>query len=67
MSKVTVAELLVRWLASTKPRTAGRTHEDRQKVCDAHVTPHVGCFVVSKLTALQVEGYYATLRNEGVA
>lgn len=65
-SRLTVAELIARWLDSTKPRTAARTHEDREKICKDHVTPYVGCHVVCKLTPLQVESYYASMRNAGV-
>src|SRR5712672_3132259 len=53
-SRLTVAELVSRWLDSTKGRTAARTHEDRETICAAHLTPHLGCVVASKLTALQV-------------
>src|SRR2546426_485398 len=46
--RLTVAELIARWLDSTKPRTAARTHEDRAAICAAHVTPRLGPVIVSR-------------------
>lgn len=65
-ARLTVAALVARWLDSTKARTAARTHEDRSAVCAAHLTPRLGPALVAKLTALQVEAFYASMRNDGV-
>jgi integrase len=63
---LTVTQLVARWLESTKDRTSARTHEDRVRIAAAHLTPRLGCVVVSKLTPLAVESYYAAMRRDEV-
>jgi integrase len=64
--KLTVGQLLDRWLQSAKPRMGVRTYEERQKTIANHVRPRLGAVRLERLTALHVESFYADLRNDGV-
>jgi integrase len=66
-AKLTVGQLLDRWLESNRPRMGVRTYEEREKTVATHVKPRLGGIRLSALTSLHVESFYADLRNDGVA
>lgn len=65
--KITVAQLMKQWLESKREKTAPRTHEDRERVVNAHLIPRkIGKVVLAKLTSRQVEAYYLEMSSDGV-
>jgi len=63
---LTVGQLLDRWLASDKQKTAIRTQEERERIVRNHLKPRLGGTKLGKLNALHVEGLYADMARDGV-
>jgi integrase len=64
--RVTVGQLLERWLESSKPKLAPATFEVRESNVNTHVLPRLGAVPLSKLNSLHVEGFYADMVRDGV-
>jgi integrase len=64
--KLTVGQLLDRWLQSNKPKMGVRTYEEREKTVANHVRPRLGALKLAKLTTLHVESFYADMHNDVV-
>jgi integrase len=64
--KLTIGQLLDRWLQSNKPKMGVRTYEEREKTVTNHIRPHLGGVKLSKLSAMHVEAFYADLHNRSV-
>lgn len=62
---LTVGQMLDRWLASDKQKTAARTQEERERVVRNHLKPRLGGVKLVKLNALHVEGLYADMARDG--
>lgn len=65
-SGMTVGQLLDQWLKTTEPKTAARTHEERQRIVKNHLKPRLGGARLDRLTALYVEGLYADMHRDKV-
>lgn len=64
--KITVAQLLARWLEADRERLAPATYAVRKLNADTHVSARLGHLAVAKLTPLHVEGFYADMKRDGV-
>lgn len=59
-SKLTVAELLERWLTGhAKDRVSAKTFERYAEIVQKHLVPALGAHQLRKLAPLQIEEYYA--------
>jgi integrase len=63
--RLTVAEYLQTWLASIKPRVATHTYISYEQHYRNTITPYLGGVKLTKLTALNVEQFYASLAESG--
>lgn len=63
----TVGDFLTRWLAATKPSVKVKTYEGYESVCRVRVIPRVGGKKLQKLSALDLQGLYATLQAAGLS
>lgn len=66
VGSLTVGQLLSRWVESSKPGSATRTHEERERLVNTHLLPRLGGVKLSALNSLHVEGFYADMRRDGV-
>ncbi len=57
--KMTVAQYLRHWLTVAKTSTAPKTHQEYQGICDRYLIPALGAVHLVKLTAIEVEAFYA--------
>jgi integrase len=65
--KLTVGEILTRWLENTAREKVGPTTYLRYKqVIDHQIAPYVGGLSLAKLSALDVEDFYAEVKRQGV-
>lgn len=62
---LTVGQMLDRWLATDKQKTAVRTQEERERLVKNHLKPRLGGVRLVKLNALHVEGLYADMARDG--
>jgi integrase len=63
--KLTLAEYLRTWLASIKPNVATHTYISYEQHCRNAIIPHLGGTRLPKLTALQIQGFYASMASAG--
>jgi integrase len=63
---LTVAQLLDRWLESSKASTETRTFEERLRLVRNHLRPRVGGLKLAKVNALHVESLYADMARDDV-
>jgi integrase len=65
--KLTVGEYLTRWLENTAREKVGPTTFHRYKqVIENQIAPYIGGLALVKLTALDVEDYYAEMKRKGI-
>jgi integrase len=65
--KLTVGEYLTRWLENTAKEKVGPTTYPRYKqVIDNQIAPYIGGLLLVKLSALDVEDFYAEMKRKGV-
>jgi hypothetical protein len=63
---ITVGQALDLWLAATENRTAGKTHEERERLVVNHLRPRLGRLRLTAATALHVETLYLDILKDGV-
>jgi integrase len=63
---LTVAQLLDRWLESSKSSTETRTYEERRRIVKNHLRPRMGGLRLSKVNSLHVESLYADMGRDRV-
>lgn len=64
-SKLTVAAYLEKWLETVKLNVRGKTFERYQEIVGRHLSQALGKILLSKLTPLHVQQYYATAIQSG--
>lgn len=64
--RMTVGELVGRWLTQFGTRAAAATLEAREMLAGKHLTPRLGRLRLDKLTPGHLERWYADLRADGV-
>ncbi|HBI45702.1 MAG TPA: site-specific integrase, partial [Planctomycetales bacterium] len=65
--KLKVGEFLTRWLENTaKERVGETTYLRYTQVVNNQISPHIGGIFLTKLSALDVEDFYAGLKRNGV-
>jgi integrase len=65
--KLTVGEFLTRWLENTAREKVGPTTYPRYKqVIENQIAPYIGGLRLAKLSALDVEDFYAEMKRKGV-
>lgn len=65
--KLTVGTYLSRWLENTAREKTGPTTYPRYKqVVDNQITPYIGGLPLARLSALDVEDFYAEMKRKGV-
>jgi integrase len=65
--KLTVGEYLMRWLENTAREKVGPTTYPRYKqVIENQIIPYIGGLSLVKLSALDVEDFYAEMKRKGV-
>lgn len=65
--KLTVEEYLTRWLENTAREKVGPTTYPRyRQVIENQIAPYIGGILLVKLSALDVEDFYAELKRKGV-
>ena len=65
--KITVAELLARWLSVTQPEVGRNTYKRYEELARLHVIPKVGTIRLMKLSPLHVQEIYSTARKKGLS
>jgi len=63
--RLTVAELLDRWLSHWSPDLAASSRHRYQQMADNHIKPHLGSVIVEKLQALQIRALLDKLADDG--
>jgi integrase len=64
----TIGEFLARWLQDVaRPRVRPRTFVGYEAVIDRHIVPHLGKVTLRKLTPQVLQGWLATLEQNGVS
>ena len=63
--KTTLVEFLERWLDSTRPNVAPRTHERYGEIVRKNIAPLLGSVILSKLKPAQISNAYATALSKG--
>ena len=65
--KLTVGEYLKRWLENTAREKVGPTTYERYKqVIENQIAPYIGGLALVKLSALDVEDFYAEMKRKGI-
>jgi integrase/predicted RNA-binding Zn-ribbon protein involved in translation (DUF1610 family) len=65
-TKATVREYLTKeWLPAVKASIRPTTYNSYLQHVECHISPHIGCLKLSKLTAPQVNALYAKLAESG--
>src|SRR6266487_190876 len=64
-SRVTVAQLLARWLQHIKPQVSARTHERYGEIVRIYLAPALGSVLVTKLQAMAISTTYAEMLSSG--
>lgn len=64
-AKLTVGELLDRWLGHAKSTVRGTTHAKYEEVARVYLKPHLGHVVLPKLTPLVIQTAYSKLLETG--
>jgi len=64
-ARVTVAELLARWIEHTGPDLSPKTLHEYQGCVDRMIVPRIGTVRIDKLTPAMLDRLYRTLRDEG--
>ena len=57
--KMTVEQYLRHWLTVAKTSTAPKTHQEYEGICERYLIPALGAVHLVKLTAIEVEAFYA--------
>jgi integrase len=65
ITKMTVAQYLVHWLAYKRTLVAPRSHENYSEVIHCHLIPQLGNLKVTKLSPEQIAGAYARALESG--
>lgn len=66
--RMTVADFLDRWLEDVaKPAVRLRTHEQYEWVIRKHIKRRIGGVQLQKLTPAHLQGFFTTMRNDGVS
>lgn len=64
--RLTVGQLLARWLTVSKEKLAPASYEVREISVKTHIVPRLGTVHLAKLNALHVEGFYSDMAEDGV-
>jgi len=64
-SRLTVGEFLKSWLKTHSANVAAKTGERHREIVEKHLIPELGAMPVQKLTALQIQDYYAKALASG--
>jgi integrase len=65
--KLDVGEFLMRWLENTaREKVGATTHLRYQQIIDKQIAPYIGGLLLTKLSALDVEDFYAEMKRKGV-
>lgn len=64
-SKMTVAELLRRWLDDIKHKVGGKTFSRYREIVETHLAPALGGHKLAKLSALHISAAYAAAMSSG--
>lgn len=64
-ARVTLAELLERWLGVSAPSWAPTTVRNTRSIVARHLVPGLGHVLVSDLTTVVIDEFYADLRTSG--
>jgi integrase len=66
-SKLTVGEFLTRWLENTaKEKTGPTTYQRYTQVVNNQIAPYIGGLSLAKLSAIDVDDFYAEMKRKGV-
>lgn len=65
LSAGSVADLLDRWVASSSSGWSASTRRQTQSLVEHHLKPHLGDVQVTKLTTVEIDVLYATLKECG--
>ena len=57
--KMTVEQYLRHWLTVAKTCTAPKTHQEYEGICERYLIPALGAVHLVKLTAIEIEAFYA--------
>lgn len=63
---LTVGQYLGRWLTTDATKSADRTHEERVRLVNKHLTPRIGGKKLAKLTPFDVSALYGEMAADGV-
>jgi integrase len=64
--RLTVGQLLDRWLESLKHKVSAATYEQKEIHTRVHLKPRIGGIRLAEINGLHLEGLLAELRNDGV-
>lgn len=64
-AKVTVADVLVRYLSDRKGRCAAKTLQEYEKIANRYIIPHLGVKALAKLRPAHVAEWQQTLAERG--
>lgn len=65
-SRITVGEFLNHWLSNAaKPNVSAKTFERYKEIVDLHLIPAFGEIILTKLSPLHVQNYYAKALEDG--
>lgn len=65
-NRMTVSDLLTRWLEFWSTKIAASTKREYEKIADRHIRPNLGEVEIAKLLPMQVQGLMDKLAAEGV-
>jgi hypothetical protein len=64
-SRMTVAELLHKWLAAHRTTVSAKTHERQEEIVQKHLIPALGTYRAQQLTGLHLQTHYAEALRSG--
>jgi len=64
-NRLTVAQLLDRWLQHIRPQVGARTHERYGEIVRIYLAPALGAVLVAKLQAMTISTAYAEMLSSG--
>ena len=63
--KMSLAQYLRHWLVAVETSLAPKTYERYHGICEDNIIPALGAFHLVKLTAIDIEGFYAHMLKTG--
>ncbi len=64
-SRITIAELLRKWLAAHRAVVSAKTHERQEEIVEKHLIPALGTYRAQQLTGLHLQTHYAEALRAG--